>query len=62
MRDTRDDGGANDHQSSPAASVPFTLPPGQPASGETVMAITAAERSLIACLNAGDWLRYFALT
>jgi hypothetical protein len=49
-----------DHVSLPAGKS-FTLPPGDPVDRDTAAAITAATRTLVACMNAGDWLRYFAL-
>lgn len=43
----------------PAAA--FEMPAGDPADQETVAAVTATVVELAACLNAGDFLRYFAL-
>jgi hypothetical protein len=45
----------------PLADVPFVLPPGRPASQETIEAITAATRILLACNNTGNRLRSLAL-
>lgn len=52
--------------SAPAASpvahdVPFAAPDGEPADPETTEAVTAVIRESWACLNAGDWARFFAL-
>ena len=38
------------------------IPEGEPVDDETVAAITATTRELIACSNAGNQLRFFALT
>jgi hypothetical protein len=41
--------------------VPFGAPDGEPADAETTEAFTAVVRESWACLNAGDWPRFFAL-
>ena len=47
---------------SPAASpVPTDLPAGEPADPETVEAVTATVRQILACLNAGDTRRAASL-
>lgn len=46
----------------PAAPAPFVVPSGTPADGETVAAIAATVRQLVACLNAGDYLRIFSFS
>lgn len=45
-----------------AGPVLRTPPPGQPAGGATVAEINASWREFIACINAGDLSRVFALT
>jgi len=40
---------------------PFTPPAGDPADAETIAAITATVREALACRNAGDYLRAYAL-
>jgi len=48
---------------SPAASptAGFEPPPGDPISAETVAAITATQREVLACVHAGDRVRVFSL-
>jgi len=41
--------------------TPFAMPQGQPADQATVDAVTETERQVVACLNAGDYLRVYAL-
>ncbi len=53
-------------QATPVASpvaqeTPFVLPQGSSAEADAVEEVTATVREAIACLNAGDTLRYFAL-
>ena len=46
----------------PAGSAsPVALPQGQPADQATVAAVSEVERQLVACLNAGDYARAYAL-
>jgi hypothetical protein len=45
----------------PAPQEAFARPRGEPADPETAAAITATVRELVACFNAGDWLRAAAL-
>jgi hypothetical protein len=45
----------------PLTDVPFGAPDGEPADAETAAAFTAVVRESWACLNAGDWPRFFAL-
>ncbi|HEY7034760.1 MAG TPA: hypothetical protein VH482_25700 [Thermomicrobiales bacterium] len=40
---------------------PYTKPNGTPADAETVAGVTATIRQLVACVNAGDFLRFLAL-
>ena len=44
-----------------ASPTVFVMPEGQPADEATVAAITATYQELVACLNAGDYLRAYAL-
>ena len=50
-------------QATPGGATNPTPPPveGQPADQATVDAVTATYRELVACLNAGDYLRAYAL-
>lgn len=41
--------------------VPFAAPDGEPADPQTTEAVMSAIRQTYACVNAGDWARYFAL-
>jgi ketosteroid isomerase-like protein len=43
------------------SGTPVALPEGEPADAETVAGITATIREFLACVNAGDQLRAFAL-
>jgi hypothetical protein len=44
-----------------ATPGPYTKPNGAPADAETVAGVTATVRQLVACVNAGDFLRFLAL-
>lgn len=41
--------------------VPFAAPDGEPADPATTEAVSSMIRQTFACVNAGDWARYFAL-
>ena len=53
-----EEGGDSDTAGSP---TPFAQPEGEPADEGTVDAVAATSRELVACLNAGDYLRAYAL-
>ncbi|MEA2594866.1 MAG: hypothetical protein QOF01_1335 [Thermomicrobiales bacterium] len=44
-----------------ADPAPYTRPTGTPADAETVAAVTETVRQLVACVNAGDFMRFLAL-
>jgi ketosteroid isomerase-like protein len=44
-----------------AAATPFTMPEGEPAGDAEVEAVNATVRELVACLNAADFRRVYAL-
>jgi hypothetical protein len=49
-------------RSTPVAEPgPYTKPQGRPADAETVAGITATIRQLVACVDAGDFMRFLAL-
>lgn len=49
-------------RSTPVAQpAPYTRPNGTPADAQTVAGITATIRQLVACVNAGDFMRFLAL-
>lgn len=54
---------ADADQGTPAQGTPtpFTMPAGEPADEETIAAVTVLYQQLVDCLNAGDYLRAYAL-